>query len=906
MVVPASSRPEQGYLDRLKAQCYSVDAEGHTLEQALALEDVFVPVRIVDSHDFKPAQIWDFLPPPTRSLRQHLQRRIVVLAGPGYGKTTLLRHLTFTFAAQTPYAARSLNFFPILIRLREVHRLVQGMPGEQPLGMRSLKPLMDSKRQRLEAEKKSVEQILDINTQKLGFLRQARAVEAAAEKQFQLDQQIESTTNEIAVLNRRLSEIEAELNQQPERIVQPFFESGAPLRLPDLIANYWAAKGEFRDLGLSRDWVEDKLRTGDCLVLLDGFDEVPKAQRSQVRRWVDEEMRAYVQTLFILTSRPKGFETQLDNADAPLEVDLMLKVQDFTDDQKEEFIQKWYGTIIMQKWRRRQQNSRWNSAEAPLTDDAIRANAEAEAAEAVEHLRRQLFASLPLRDLAKNPLLITMIAEIHRGGADLPKQRLELYRKIFDVLLGIRPRRRGTVLSLSPEQNLAILQLLSLRLVEQDSYKDLFELSEATPWILDCLMGCAKDKPITPQQFWEEMRDVAGVLCEKEQSLYEFAHLTFQDYLAARQIREEKREALLVQNLTNDRWEEIICFYAAMGNATSILNAVLSALEQQPTEALLKLARRIKHEGRQIDSLDRYNSVVNRQAIANSTLSAELQLEQKLTQLSPLSKTTAIEQSPITTAEYQLFLQAQQTGQFHSQANAIEISPSSTPVRGISGQDANWFCAWLATQPALQSKQSVYWYRLPTEAEVRTLNLARSVWTSDQNRSADMLLVVRETLPARYRDLLSYVAGGRWQDANRETNRLMLAIAGQTKRGYLIPDDIQKFPCQDLRILDQLWVKFSGGLFGFSVQKQIYVETGNLLDGEYHKQSWHKFCDVTQWAKDGAYVDYPDEVTFDLSAPSGHLPLVGWSGFRVESLGGFIGGSGLGGGLFSHAETCEL
>ncbi|CCQ59603.1 GUN4 domain-containing protein, partial [Crocosphaera watsonii] len=32
------------------------------------------------------------------------------------------------------------------------------------------------------------------------------------------------------------------------------------------------------------------------------------------------------------------------------------------------------------------------------------------------------------------------------------------------------------------------------------------------------------------------------------------------------------------------------------------------------------------------------------------------------------------------------------------------------------------------------------------------------------------------------------------------------------------------FPCEDLRIIDQLWVKYSNGQFGFSVQKQIYMD----------------------------------------------------------------------------------
>jgi hypothetical protein len=121
--------------------------------------------------------------------------------------------------------------------------------------------------------------------------------------------------------------------------------------------------------------------------------------------------------------------------------------------------------------------------------------------------------------------------------------------------------------------------------------------------------------------------------------------------------------------------------------------------------------------------------------------------------------------------------------------------------------------------------------------------------------------------------------------------RLMVAIARQTERGYLLVEDIEEFPCSDLRTINQLWVKFSNGLFGFSVQKQIYVETGNPLDSQYHKGSWENFCDRVAWMINNSYVSHPEDVNFDASTPKGHLPLF------VVCGGWFLGGVGLG--LFS-------
>ena len=70
----------------------------------------------------------------------------------------------------------------------------------------------------------------------------------------------------------------------------------------------------------------------------------------------------------------------------------------------------------------------------------------------------------------------------------------------------------------------------------------------------------------------------------------------------------------------------------------------------------------------------------------------------------------------------------------------------------------------------------------------------------------------------RLRDLL---AAGQWKEAEGETKKVMLKAAGREKEGLLDRESSEKFPIVDLRTIDQLWVKFSKGRFGLSVQKQI-------------------------------------------------------------------------------------
>ena len=124
-----------------------------------------------------------------------------------------------------------------------------------------------------------------------------------------------------------------------------------------------------------------------------------------------------------------------------------------------------------------------------------------------------------------------------------------------------------------------------------------------------------------------------------------------------------------------------------------------------------------------------------------------------------------------------------------------------------------------------------------------------------------------------YTPLRDLLKARKWKEADQETRQVMCAVMGREKEGWLREEDAQSFPCADLRTIDQLWVKYSEGRFGFSVQKRIYVETGNPLDGEYYKGSFERFGDRVGWRMKAEWISY-FAVTFDTSSPpEGHLPL---------------------------------
>ncbi len=135
-----------------------------------------------------------------------------------------------------------------------------------------------------------------------------------------------------------------------------------------------------------------------------------------------------------------------------------------------------------------------------------------------------------------------------------------------------------------------------------------------------------------------------------------------------------------------------------------------------------------------------------------------------------------------------------------------------------------------------------------------------------------------------------------WKAADYETAKLMLKVAGRKEEEpYLSIQDIKNFPCTDLRTIDQLWVKYSDGKFGFSVQKKIYQSLGGKK--EHNREVWEKFGEKVGWRKGDEWLNY-DELTWTRDTDThytGHLPLGRCCGVMVWD-----------GARLSRAETCSL
>ncbi|TVR06020.1 MAG: serine/threonine protein kinase [Phormidium sp. GEM2.Bin31] len=123
-----------------------------------------------------------------------------------------------------------------------------------------------------------------------------------------------------------------------------------------------------------------------------------------------------------------------------------------------------------------------------------------------------------------------------------------------------------------------------------------------------------------------------------------------------------------------------------------------------------------------------------------------------------------------------------------------------------------------------------------------------------------------------YSELWTLLRRQRWEAADFLTHKLLCRAAHGTPSGHLAPRDIEALPCTDLQTLDYLWRFHSGDRFGFTVQQQIYQQTG---------RDYPLFCATIGWKLSAARSPSLD-FTYSLKAPVGHLPSRRWAkGFEL-------------------------
>jgi hypothetical protein len=199
-----------------------------------------------------------------------------------------------------------------------------------------------------------------------------------------------------------------------------------------------------------------------------------------------------------------------------------------------------------------------------------------------------------IRELASNPLLVTILGLVFHSRGSLPQHRAELYQLAMEILIEDW-RKTG----LTAEELIIVLSPLAAH-IHQNYPTGLIEHRELKELVAKYLQESPsfrlRDQIMHEkvENFLRIVREDVGLLAARGEFLYGFLHLTFQEYLAALYLVRSEATAgeEIIARLGDPRWREPILL--ALGHVSSawgpvayetILRALLNA--DDPLEDLL-------------------------------------------------------------------------------------------------------------------------------------------------------------------------------------------------------------------------------------------------------------------------------------------------------------------------------
>ncbi|MGF1937475.1 MAG: NACHT domain-containing protein [Nostoc sp. ChiQUE02] len=320
--------------------------------------------------------------------------------------------------------------------------------------------------------------------------------------------------------------------------------------------------------GFFEHWLED----GRALILLDGLDEIAKpSDRYEFVKIIHSFLGQYSQNRAIITSRPAGYNRGFFGTDEFPHYQL----EKFDDSQIDLFIQQWYNSRLPNNPEKAQQLQ--------------------------ESLKKALAAQERIKLLARNPLLLTIIALIHRYEARLPRYRYELYKQAVDTLLINWDVNKGI-----ESWNLEYIKLDDIKILMQHlaywihsqgetgdkeggTLIDRDEvITQLSKYICECNYQVQKHQAeAEAERLVDHITERCGLLNEQGQDRYAFVHKTFQEYLAGEEIRDRQSEDFnevlnhIRDYLHNSHWREVLLLLIAQQNQNNSKKIIEAILQQE-------------------------------------------------------------------------------------------------------------------------------------------------------------------------------------------------------------------------------------------------------------------------------------------------------------------------------------
>ncbi|MGF1517513.1 MAG: tetratricopeptide repeat protein [Nodosilinea sp.] len=330
-------------------------------------------------------------------------------------------------------------------------------------------------------------------------------------------------------------------------------ESYPDLGLLDYLQRFYGSWEDYFDGGaasaLSIKLLE-LMKRGNCLILLDGLDEVfDQDSRRQIVGCINEFAEQFGHNnKLIVTSRIAGYQ----------EVKLASRFTEFTitdmsDDQVSEFLHRWCRAV--------------EQAQKP---DATAEQQERAGDRQAEQILSDIQKNAGVKRLTTNPLLLTILALIHRNGEQLPARRVKLYELAVQTLTAdwqLSKKLPNMQKVLLPEGEIVgLLAPLAYWMHEEKPSGQVThgEVVEQLAPRLAELRGEAPDSAEilgAVEEFLRRVRETTGLFVERAPDVYGFMHLTFEEYFAARDIADRSLEQMLViiqQHWREPRWVEPI------------------------------------------------------------------------------------------------------------------------------------------------------------------------------------------------------------------------------------------------------------------------------------------------------------------------------------------------------------
>ncbi|VEN74385.1 Signal transduction protein [Candidatus Desulfarcum epimagneticum] len=317
--------------------------------------------------------------------------------------------------------------------------------------------------------------------------------------------------------------------------------------LSDFILDYHSKRFD-ADLDV-RGVLKGALENGKALVLLDGLDEVRDLDRrgNTVKRVKDFFISQKESgNKFVITSRIVGYREVRPVVDRLGE----CAIVDFEEGEIQEFVQKWTRAV-----------------EKHVQGETGTAKKEAEKER--EELLRAVHRNAGVRDLASNPLLLTILALMKRQGIELPERRVELYEKYVDTLVKhwnlARSLESCKTRAVDLHETVEVLSRTALWMHEENPQKGLVKEEALRQRLREAYEDRrAEDPKCAAGEFLEDVRRKAGLLLERGHKEYGFLHLTFQEYLAGVAVAGKGQKSVdpvadfIEKRLGDDNWREVI------------------------------------------------------------------------------------------------------------------------------------------------------------------------------------------------------------------------------------------------------------------------------------------------------------------------------------------------------------